>query len=236
MVSGTYDGSKNEIIINLGSTRIEYPLLPKLHCERCGFPGETEKNCRWHSEDVMDKTLALGIYYPLKNPKYNSSNLSKDIYVFKRNMSVGTRLGILLAEGINNVYPDLKTFNALVPIPRVDSELKTDASTNENYNPQDILASEASRITGIPSIRALIKLKPYTQHGKNRAGRKLVLDEAEQYFKVAMRELHRGDNIILVDDVRTSGYTASACAKVLKAANMGKVYLLVLGRDVGHEL
>ena len=85
-------------------------------------------------------------------------------------------------------------------------------------------------------IDGLTKIRPVSQHGKKMDQRREVLNEAEQYFKVKRGTLHRGESVILIDDVRTSGYTASACAKILKAAGVGKVYLLVLGRDVGYEL
>ena len=236
MVSGTYTANKNKVIINDNSHRFEYEVLPEYHCQKCSFPDTDEDHCPWHSDDVMDKTLAIGIYYPLRNQRHSSSNLSNDIYEFKSNMSIGKRLGILTSIAINQIYTELQKFNYLVPVPRTEEELKVDHSSQKKFNPQLMLATEASLITRIKMIEVLTKIKPVSQHGRTRDQRKEVLNNAEQYFEVKNNSLGTGDSVILIDDVRTSGYTASACAKVLKAAGAGNVYLLVLGRDVGNGL
>jgi predicted amidophosphoribosyltransferase len=41
-----------------------------------------------------------------------------------------------------------------------------------------------------------------------------------------------GENILLVDDVFTSGATVSNCAQILKKHGAGKVYVLTIARAV----
>jgi predicted amidophosphoribosyltransferase len=51
-------------------------------------------------------------------------------------------------------------------------------------------------------------------------------------FKVPDPGLVRGRNILLVDDVLTTGATADACARALKRAGAAKVQILALARVV----
>jgi predicted amidophosphoribosyltransferase len=49
-------------------------------------------------------------------------------------------------------------------------------------------------------------------------------------FEVKRPKLIEGENILLIDDVFTSGATVSNCAKVLKEKGAGKVYILTVAR------
>ena len=51
-------------------------------------------------------------------------------------------------------------------------------------------------------------------------------------FEVKRPKLIAGKNVLLVDDVLTSGATASDAAKVLKKAGAARVYVFTLARAV----
>jgi predicted amidophosphoribosyltransferase len=53
-------------------------------------------------------------------------------------------------------------------------------------------------------------------------------------FEVVRPKLIDGRNLVLVDDVLTSGATASACAKVLKKNGASRVTVFTLARAVMH--
>ena len=51
-------------------------------------------------------------------------------------------------------------------------------------------------------------------------------------FEVGRPKLIKGANVLLIDDVFTSGATASQCARVLKKNGSAKVNVLTLARAV----
>jgi predicted amidophosphoribosyltransferase len=64
--------------------------------------------------------------------------------------------------------------------------------------------------------------------------RKARAATVERSFEVKIPRLVTGRNIILVDDVLTSGSTASACASVLKKNGAARVDVITLARAVMH--
>lgn len=232
MLRAQYNAAERKVIVRVDDIERKYDLIPEFHCSECGTPYINEDRCSNHNYDLMDKTLPIGPYYPIRKWKNMKNDLSVDIVNFKSHMVFGLFLGLLMSIAINKIYPELKEFDALVPIPRTTVELKEDVLTKQKYDPQLLLAEIASEKTGIKVVKAIKKIEPYYQHRKSQEERRQIVTHAEEYFEVADGLVSRGDNIILIDDVRTTGSTGSACAKVIRKAKVGKIYLLVLGITV----
>ena len=52
-------------------------------------------------------------------------------------------------------------------------------------------------------------------------------------FRARSSPLLQGKTVLLIDDVMTTGFTASEAARALKLAGAGKVFLAVLARATG---
>jgi predicted amidophosphoribosyltransferase len=63
--------------------------------------------------------------------------------------------------------------------------------------------------------------------GMDERGRR---ESVEKSFEVKNARLIKGEKILLVDDVFTSGATASACAKILKEKGASEVFVLTIAR------
>ncbi len=100
------------------------------------------------------------------------------------------------------------------------------------YNQAAELARALARRTGLPlDTAALVRSRPTPSQGampSARARRRNVLGA----FQVPLRERVAGRNILLVDDVLTTGATAEAAARALRRAGAGKVQILALARLV----
>jgi len=101
------------------------------------------------------------------------------------------------------------------------------------YNQAALIASSLSRRSGLPARLDLLRRTRATPplRGLGRRERELAVRGA---FRVrpAARPCLAGRRVILVDDVYTSGATASACARALKRAGAASVEILCWARVV----
>lgn len=127
------------------------------------------------------------------------------------------------AEGIT-------PFDVVIPVPVSKARL-----VKRGYNQSELMARQFLRRwrkagCNCPHLetRVLVRQKETTMlRSLNPEERRLVLQDA---FAVdpALRHRIEGKNILLIDDIYTTGATADACSKVLKAEGAGDVYLLTL--------
>ncbi|MCL2335701.1 MAG: ComF family protein, partial [Endomicrobia bacterium] len=98
------------------------------------------------------------------------------------------------------------------------------------YNQAELLARETSKLLNIPHRSGILLRKKLTKPQF-----KLSKTEREENIKdsffVAENAVIKGKNILLIDDIATTGATASACAGALKKAGAKKVFVLTLARD-----
>jgi predicted amidophosphoribosyltransferase len=99
------------------------------------------------------------------------------------------------------------------------------------FNQAAALAAEISRQTGKPSnLSALRRVKATrSQVGLSRAQR---AENVQGAFRVAEGAVTRGLNVVLIDDVLTSGSTANAASRGLLRAGAKRVDVLVFARVV----
>jgi ComF family protein len=102
------------------------------------------------------------------------------------------------------------------------------------FNQAAILSHEIGRRSGLPvSVSVLRRLRATRpQVGLTRAQRR---DNMEGAFGVSKREQERvaGHNVLLIDDVITTGATVNACARVLRRAGAARVDVLAVAMVAG---
>lgn len=128
-----------------------------------------------------------------------------------------------LAEMMLRALPRQERFDALVPMP-----LYWWKRWRRGFNQARLLAEAVSRRTGIPVLEAARRLRSTApQAGLSHAERRRNVAGA---FAVRKRAALANLRLLLVDDVFTTGATASACAAALKRAGAAQVSVLALAR------
>src|SRR5262245_37938210 len=140
-----------------------------------------------------------------------------------------TLLARWLAEAGRDLLPGI---DAILPVPL--SRLRL---LRRQFNQAAVLAGELSRQTGVPMDPLLLARTRSTgsQVGMTRDQRRRNVAGA---FRVPARRRVwlAGRNVLLVDDVVTTGSTADACARTLKRAGAARVDVLALALVTSEAL
>ncbi len=209
---------------------LEY--IGESRCERCGAPrpagtGACSDACI-HCEDVsfiFRKNESIGLF---------TGRMRKLIHHFKFE---GRRsLGGVFADLSVSTGSGRKTYitdhDLLIPVPLAPARYDT-----RGYNQSFLIVRELSRRVHIPFLKnaVLRRGRSFPQSGIGRLRDRL--DNMKDRFAVKRKETKyiKNLNILLVDDVLTSGATASACARVLLCAGARSVDLFTVARAVKEE-
>ena len=190
----------------------------EIRCHKCGaLLGEGSAApvpvfCRKCDEHHYDRAFAVGVY---------EKGLAASILELKKTPMLSARLRDLIRSA---VLPDA---DLIIPAP-----LSKERRLERGFNQAESIAGEVGRASGIPvDARSLERHLPTHVHrvGMDDKARELSV---RNVFSVNRPKLIAGKKVLFVDDVFTSGATASGCAKVLKKAGATEVNVFTLARAV----
>lgn len=144
-------------------------------------------------------------------------------------------LGRMLAEAMADLEPGWAPASVLVvPVPLFAGKLR-----HRGFNQAELIARVALKLRTAPERYAIAtdvlerSRETQSQIGLTRHQRRENLRGA---FRVTNREKVAGREILLVDDVFTTGTTASECARVLRRAGAARVWVATVARTLKAEL
>ncbi len=146
------------------------------------------------------------------------------IHLFKyaRVRSLETPLGRMLAAAL----PRDEQFDLIVPVP-----MHWWRQWTRGFNQAERIARVLARRSGVPLWRGLRRTRRTpAQAGLTHAERRDNMTGVFRATPRRSRALPAGSRVLLIDDVFTTGATASACAQALKKAGAASVVLLTLAR------
>jgi len=123
----------------------------------------------------------------------------------------------------NNIGPSIEL---IVPVPVYATKRR-----ERGYNPSEVLARALSKKLSKPLDYKNLKKVKWTE-SQSELDKKRRLNNIKGAFLTVDRNVFSGRNILIVDDVFTTGATLNECAKVLKEINVKKVFSLTLARGV----
>lgn len=202
------------------------PVLSGPCCPRCCLPlpaltwkGREEASCR-DCRRLKPRFRRAKALFPFKG-------LAREM-IHDYKFSSATSLRRPLARCLARTYASTDwglTHSCLVHVPTSPEALK-----ERGFDHAADLAKSLSLRLGIPHFPALAR-KPGFRRQSNLSRAQRLLNTREAYI---IKEGHSlgGLNVLLVDDVLTTGATASTCARALLTAGATKVDVLALARSV----
>ena len=128
---------------------------------------------------------------------------------------------------LNNrkIYGFLKNYDIIIPVPMSNKKYN-----KRGYNQTELIAMELAKRLDIKfSNKNLVKIKETeTQSSLSKEKRKENIKGA---FELIDNKELEGKNIILFDDIYTTGSTTDECINVLKKSNPKRILTLTIAKD-----
>ncbi len=194
-----------------------FPLLTGNLCKKCGQPlpdgNRYCENCRAH-DFVFDEARAsfeyneqtkgtiLGIKY--RNEKYLAKFFAR--FMFDTLKDWGIEVDVI------------------IPVPTTKTRLK-----ERGYNQAELISEELAKLAGVPVLAKAVTKKDEVQKQKGLTFRERQ-ENIKGAFSLDRRCILNFKNILIVDDIFTTGATANELSKEIRKGSPARIYVLTAGK------
>ena len=199
-----------------------FPKIEGHICAKCGAPlpehdyiCDTCRNAEYHFDEARSSFL----YTKETSRLFFGIKYSGKKYVAKF-------LASQMAETLKSwgVACDI-----IVPVPLTEKRRKV-----RGYNQSLLIADELSRLTGIEVCDNVVeRIKDVS--AQTSLSRKERIKNLDGVFRRVPKTSLKGKRVLIVDDVFTTGATASAVAKEIRKMKADKIYVLTAGKTVYYN-
>jgi ComF family protein len=188
-------------------------------CYKCGAfllsaCSRSTVQCRACGDQHYDRAVAVGIY---------EQGLSASLLRLKRVPHIPKRLKRLLVVSVERLPMDDSW--VVIPVPLSPRRLQ-----ERGFNQAAVIGSIVSKAAGVALDESSVRRKVHTKMHRVGMDKKARAMTVKNAFEVTRPRLIENRNILLVDDILTSGETASTCAKILKKSGAATVNVFTVAR------
>jgi ComF family protein len=186
-------------------------------CMRC-IEAMPETNFELHPDNPVEKKFwgRLPIQQATAQYYFTSESLMQHLmhqFKYKRNKDLGNQLGRMMGESIKR--SGRFVVDALIPLPLFPAKEK-----KRGYNQAMVLCEGMAESLQVPVLKDVVIRSQHTDT-QTKKGRIERWQNMEGKFVLAKPEAIKNSNLLLVDDVVTTGATLEACgSELLKAENV----------------
>ncbi|MEA1939743.1 MAG: ComF family protein [Candidatus Caldatribacteriota bacterium] len=201
------------------------------YCMKCGKP-------LIHSEFFLKNKNILCVNCREKKYSFEFARsvgtynkvLRKCIHLFKyyREKKLAKPLGKLMIDYLLESKEFEKKIDLIIPVPLHEKGLK-----KRGFNQTILLSREIGNYFSIPVKEEILVKKKITSFQVN-LSKKEREKNINKAFLVKEPEEFKGKNILIIDDVFTTGSTVDECAKEIKRAQAKNIYVFTLARSISE--
>lgn len=194
--------------------------LPK--CDKCGkYLEEGVGICKDCNQKPPEFDIARAV-----GPYEDQYRIAIKVFKFMGRKHLGVKMGHMMAEVIKN-EPRFSPIDIIVPVPISKGSLK-----QRGFNQTEVLGKQIGKDLKIKMATNILERVKETP-----SQRELSREERERNllfaFAVKPKKKIVGQNILLVDDVYTTGSTSRECARVLLKAGANRVSVITWATGKG---
>lgn len=191
-------------------------------CWKCGavaggsieIDSRESVRCRRCDLDTFDAARACGIY---------EKALRATVLSLKRQPYVPSRVSELLTSTAR--LDPFASCTRIIPVPLHPHRYRA-----RGFNQAEVIGADVAKRTGLRLDSGNLFRTIHTERHRAGMDARSRRETVEDAFGVRVPGLIINESILLVDDVFTSGATASACASALLAAGARSVFVLTIAR------
>jgi ComF family protein len=187
-----------------------------LYCERASPNGFTHQGCL--RKNGIDGFISV-FYYDNRLKK-----IIKEIKYRRVKQGLKELLLLINHEPLKKLKTIITKNTYLQPIPLYSTKEK-----ERGFNQAELIVYRLSRLLNIPTIHLLKRVRPTVAQAQLESKKERV-ENIRQAFQVVNKEDNKEKNIILIDDVVTTGSTVKEAAKTLKKAGVSRVDVFTLAK------
>ena len=202
--------------------------LPSLRCQRCDQPELHEQGERLLDMDGLCLLCRGDSGRPqIRSSAQFSGEVLPSLLVrlkYGGELHLARPLAQLMWQAAREHYR-LDVFDAVVPVPLHDRRL-----VRRGFNQTVLLCAFLCQRSGLPLLNGLERVSPTRSQARLRATDRAVNVRGSFIVRRGFHDHIEGRQLLLVDDVVTTGWTASECVRTLMSNGAAEVAVLCLGR------
>lgn len=160
--------------------------------------------------------------YPYTAPFSYNDIFAEAVKRFKFNnrTDYAEKLSQQISEAVKASFSDIE-FDYITCVPMHKKQLR-----ERGYNQSELLARNAAKQLNIPYETLLIKHREnLPQHSLTTSQKH---DNVKGVYKAVNTDKIKGNNILVIDDILTTGHTLGECCRILSKAGGRKIYCAAL--------
>ena len=180
-----------------------FPYMKRISVPTCDVCGKSKKRCSSHNKSTNYDFICAPFYYRgairagLRLFKFGNRQNSADFFAQE------------MIKYLQKAHPEAK-FDYITYVPMTKEQLK-----DRGFNQSELLAKRVAELMNV-ECRSDILVKLYNIEPQHNLSAMYRQGNVAGVFDVENKDLVRNKNILIIDDIKTTGYTIDECAKMLK--------------------
>lgn len=210
-------------------------ILDLLYPNVCGFCNKISKNSLCKKCEIKFRQLTCTKRIVHKNKSY-----SEQFYLFQYNNEIREKIiqykfqekaylyKTFAKMMINNekICRFLKSYDIIIPVP-----IYKKRESERGYNQSELIAKELSSQIKTLKLESNILYKKTNNVPQNSLTKLQRIQNVKNIYGIKNIQKIHNKNIILFDDIYTTGNTVAECSKLLKQTEANKIGILTIAKD-----